>query len=122
MRSWILVYGLLYIAFETVGQHLEQVGWAEVTGLDVATAFTDALLVMALVAAAYVLGDLGLQRWRRSMAGWRARQDEPSGLPVPFTYAPIGVSSWRVEPEPEPLRLPAVRYSNYALRSDVDVR
>jgi hypothetical protein len=120
MRIWILAYGLLYIAFETVGYQLEQVGWAELTSLDVATAITDACLVVALVAAAYVGGDLALQRWRQSMTEWHARQ-EPAGWPVPFTYGPIGVSSWRVEPEPEPLRLPAVRYSNYALRSDDEV-
>ncbi len=53
MRIWILVYGLLYIAFETVGYHLEQVGWTEVTSLDVATALTDAFLAAAIAAAGY---------------------------------------------------------------------
>jgi hypothetical protein len=120
VRIWIVVYGLLYIAVETVGYQLEQVGWAELTSLDVATAITDACLVVALAAAAYVLGDLALQRWGRSLADWRARQD-PAGWPVPYTYAPVTVTSWRHEPEPEPLRLPAVRYSNYALSSDDEV-
>jgi hypothetical protein len=121
VRIWIVVYGLLYIAVETVGYQLERVGWVELTSLDVASAITDACLVVALVAAAYVGGDLLLQRWRRSLVEWRARQ-APAGWPAPSTYGPIGVSSWRVEPEPEPLRLPAVRYSNYALRSDDEVR
>lgn len=121
MRVWVLGYALLYLAFETVGYHLEQVGWVEVTGMDVATALTDAFLAVAIAAAGYVGGGLALQRWRRAVARsgtpWRVSRPEPAGWHL--SDAPIGVASWRVEPDPPPLlAVPAVRYSSYGVRND----
>jgi hypothetical protein len=76
VKVWLLVYGALYVVFEVVGYQLEQIGWTDISGLDVATALTDAFLTVAVCAAALVALDLGAQRWRRAMS---ARQLERAG-------------------------------------------
>ena len=55
----MLVYGVLYVVLEMVGQQLGAVGWPQVTALDVATALTDAFLVLA-IGAAVALGETAL--------------------------------------------------------------
>jgi hypothetical protein len=101
VRVSFLVYGVLYVVIEVVGHHLEQVGWAEISPLDVATAVTDAFLTVAVCVAVLVAFDLGGHRWRRSMRAWRL---ERAGLgDAEWDGRPIEVRSWR----PPPLALPA---------------
>jgi hypothetical protein len=91
MSFW--VYGLVYVAFEVVGHQLESVGWQYLTALDIAQAITDAVLFVVVVVAVLVAGQLGMERWRRSMAAWSARQaalEPPAADPEP-----ILVTSWR---------------------------
>jgi hypothetical protein len=102
VRVSFLVYGVLYVVLEMVGYQLEQVGWAEVTGLDVATAVTDALLTVAVCAAVLLAVDLGLKRWGASAKAWLAERAQPE---AEFWDQPIEVRSWR----PEPLAVTAER-------------
>lgn len=98
----MLIYGVLYVVIEVVGYQLEQIGWTDITALDVATAVTNALLTVAVCAAVLLALDLGAQRWRRSMAAWhleRARLDDE------IWDEPISVTSWR----PGPLVISAER-------------
>jgi hypothetical protein len=99
VRIAFWVYGLVYVMFEVVGHQLDSVGWQHLTSLDVAEALTDAVLTVTVIVAVLVAGQLGLDRWRRSMAAWHAEQallsqlvDEPSDLET------ITVESWREEP------------------------
>jgi hypothetical protein len=102
MRVAFAVYGLLYVVIEIVGYQLEQVGWPEITALDVATAVTNALLTVAVLVAALVAIDVLGHRWRRhrrALAAERARLAAEE-----WTEAePLTVPAWR----PEPLALPA---------------
>ena len=102
MRASFIVYGVLYVVLEMVGYQLEKVGWADVSDLDVATAVTDALLTVAVCAAALLVLDLGRKRWGRSMAAWHAERDEHH---AEIWDEPIGVTSWR----PAPLAITAER-------------
>jgi hypothetical protein len=102
VRVPLLVYGVLYIVFEVVGYQLEQIGWTDISALDVATAVTDALLTVAVCAAVLLALDLAAQRWRRSMEAW---QLERAGLHGETCDAPLGVTSWR----PAPLAISAER-------------
>lgn len=95
MRVSFLVYGVLYVVVEMVGYQLERVGWADISALDVATAVTDALLTVAICAAALLVLDLGLKRWGRSMTAWRAERAEHE---AEIWDEPIGVRSWRGGP------------------------
>jgi hypothetical protein len=111
MRVSFLVYGVLYVAFEIVGHQLETVGWPRITPLDVASALTDALLVIVLCIALVVAFDLGRQRWGPALRAWNAERQrlaaeaklEQSWGDVSWDDEPIGVQSWRSEP----LALPA---------------
>ena len=102
------MYGVLYVVLEMVGYQLEQVGWADISPLDVATAVTDALLTVAVCAAVLLAFDLGLRRWARSMAAWRQDRadhqaeiwDEPIGGDS-WRPAPLAVTAERVEQPPE---------------------
>src|SRR3954453_19235078 len=107
MRVSFLVYGVLYIAIEIVGNKLETVGWPKITPLDVAEALTNALLAIVICIALVVAVDLGRERW----GGGRGRAAWPEGpLPLAAEAAqedwadvvwddePIGVRSWRPEP------------------------
>ncbi|TFV65929.1 UNVERIFIED_ORG: hypothetical protein E4P37_08245 [Bacillus sp. AZ43] len=107
MRVSFLVYGVLYVVLEMVGYQLDQVGWAHVSALDVATAVTDALLTVAIAAAVVLALHLGLERWRRSMADWHERAavdgEVWDGTPDPSSWrrAPITVTAERVEEPPK---------------------
>jgi hypothetical protein len=98
MRVSFAVYGVLYVVTEMVGYQLELIGWPQITALDVASALTNALLWVALVAAVLVALDVAGARWRRHLreqqrelawvSGWRRRQGWDDD-------APITVPSWR---------------------------
>jgi len=98
----LLVYGVVYVVFEMVGHRIEQIGWAEVSGLDVATAVTDALLTVAVCAAVLLAADLGRKRWRPSATASLAERAEPE---AEIWDEPLEVRSWR----PEPLAVTAER-------------
>jgi hypothetical protein len=102
MRVAFSVYGVLYVVIEIVGYQLEQVSWPEITALDVATAVTNALLHVAVLAAALVAVDVLGHRWRRhrrALAAERARLAAEERTEA----EPLTVPAWR----PEPLALPA---------------
>jgi hypothetical protein len=110
MRVSFLVYGVLYIAVEIVGNQLETVGWPKITPLDVATALTNALLAIVICIAIVVGTDLARARWGPALRAWNEERlrliaeaaDEP-WVDAVWDDEPIGVRSWR----PEPLALPA---------------
>ena len=98
MRVSFAVYAVLYVVIEMVGYQLELIGWPHITALDVASALTNALLWVALVAAVLVAMDVAGDRWRRHRreqqrelawtSSWRRRPDWDDA-------APITVTSWR---------------------------
>jgi hypothetical protein len=90
----LVVYGVLYVVMEMIGHQLEQVGWSQVSALDVATAVTDAFLTVAICGAVLLALELGAQRWQRSRQARAA--DE---VQVQWDHGPIEVTSWRPEPE-----------------------
>jgi hypothetical protein len=97
MRVAFLVYGVLYVVIELVGAALENVGWGRITGLDVATAVTNACLAVALVLAGLLAVKLGVRRWGPTVRGWwEALGHRPE---VVWDDEPIGVPSWRPEPQ-----------------------
>lgn len=102
MRVSFLVYGVLYVVVEVVGHELEQIGWTDISALDVASALTNAFLTVAVCAAVLVALDLGARRWRRSMEAWRRERAAVEGEIWDET---IGVTSWR----PGPLAINAER-------------
>src|SRR5689334_24341709 len=110
MRVSFLVYGVLYIAIEIVGNKLETVGWPKITPLDVAEALTDALLAIVVCIALVVAVDLGRERWGPALRAWHEERLRLAAEAAQEDWAeiirdgePIGVRSWR----PEPLALPA---------------
>ena len=110
MRVSFLVYGVLYIAIEIVGNKLETVGWPKITPLDVAEALTDAFLAIVVCIALVVAVDLGRERWGPALRAWHAERlrlaaeaAQDDWAEVVWDDEPIGVRSWR----PEPLALPA---------------
>ncbi len=94
MRVSFLVYGVVYVVIEMVGAALENVGWAKITALDVATAITDACLAVALVLAGLLAVKLGVQRWGGRVRGWWDALGHPEAEVV-WDDEPIGVRSWR---------------------------
>ena len=110
MRVSFLLYGVLYVAVEIIGNQLEKVGWARIEPLDVASALTDALLAIVICIALVVAVDLGRARWGPALRAWneeRLRSAAEARLAkswdeVSWDDEPIGVRSWR----PEPLALP----------------
>jgi hypothetical protein len=102
VRVSFLVYGVLYVVVEVVGHELEQIGWTDISALDVASALTNAFLTVAVCAAVLVALDLGARRWRRSMEAWRRERAAVQGEIWDET---IGVTSWR----PGPLAINAER-------------
>jgi hypothetical protein len=102
VRVSFLVYGVLYVVVEVVGHELEQIGWTDISALDVASALTNAFLTVAVCAAVLVALDLGARRWRRSMEAWRRERAAVEGEIWDET---IGVTSWR----PGPLAINAER-------------
>jgi hypothetical protein len=115
MRVPVLVYVLLYLVVEMIGAQLAAVAWQQITPLMVASAITDAMLVVAVLVAALVAADLTKHRWRPALhtwmhehahrhSGWWGRHASDDGHDAASEYAEvIDVTSWR----PEPLALPA---------------
>jgi hypothetical protein len=101
VRVSLVVYGVLYVVLEMIGHQLELVGWSEVTALDVATAVTDVLLIVAICGAVLLALELGAQRWLRAR---RARENTPY---TEWDDGPIEVTSWRPEPGAEPSSAPS---------------
>ena len=111
MRVPVLVYVLLYLVLEMIGAQLAAVEWREITPLMVASAVTDAMLIVAVLVAALVAADLTKHRWRPALhtwmhehahrhSGWWGRHPHDDDG---YEYAEvIDVTSWR----PEPLALP----------------
>jgi hypothetical protein len=104
VRVSFLVYGVLYVVVEIVGQQLETIGWPRLTPLDVATAVTNACLTVAVGIAVLVGLDVGGRRWRRTVRAWRAERVR-TAEELWADQPPIEVPSWRAEP----LALPAGR-------------
>lgn len=113
-----MVYGVLYVALEIVGNQLEKVGWADIDPLDVASALTDALLAIVICIALVVAFDVGRERWGPALRAWHeqrlraaAEQDE-NWAEVVWDDEPIGVRSWRSEPValPAPAASPGGTY------------
>jgi hypothetical protein len=108
MRVSVLVYVLLYLVVEMIGAKLAAVAWAKITPLMVASAVTDALLVVSVLVAALVAADLTKHRWRPALHTWLHEHARPHtgwwGSHRHFDdYAEVvGVTSWR----PQPLALP----------------
>ena len=110
MRVSFLVYGVLYVAIEIVGNQLEKVGWPQITPLDVAEALTDAFLAIVVCIALVVAVDLGRERWGPALRAWHeerlrlaAQTAQDDWAEVVWDDEPIGVRSWR----PEPVALPS---------------
>src|SRR3954452_25496414 len=110
MRVSFLVYGVLYVAIEIVGNRLETVGWPQITPLDVAEALTNAFLAIVVCVALIVAADLGRERWGPALRPWDEERlplaAEAAGqdwAEVVWDDEPIGVRSCRGEP----LALPA---------------
>ena len=114
MRVSFLVYGVLYVATEIVGNQLETVGWPKITPLDVAEALTNALLAIVICIAIVVGTDLARARWGPALRAWyeerlrlAAEARDEQWAEVVWDDEPIGVRSWR----PEPIALPAAAAS-----------
>lgn len=113
MRVSFLVYGVLYVAIEIVGNQLEQVGWPQITPLDVAEAVTDAFLAIVVCIALVVAVDLGRERWGPALRAWNEERlrlavegAEQNWAEALWDDEPIGVRSWRREPLALPAPLP----------------
>jgi hypothetical protein len=105
VRVSFLLYGVLYVLVEIVGQQLESIGWPRLTPLDVATAVANACLTVAVGIAVLVWLDVGGRRWRRAARdrrAERARAAEEHWAEQP----PIEVPSWRAEPRALPAGRP----------------
>jgi uncharacterized protein (DUF58 family) len=102
MRIPFVVYGLLYVMVELIGEQIETIGWPRLTGLEVATAVVNALVAVIAAVAVLIAADVLFRRWRRAAQAARAARarqaEEELGDEVPLT-----VEAWR----PEPLALPA---------------
>lgn len=113
MRVPVLVYVLLYLVLELIGAQLAAVEWRHITPLMVASAVTDAMLVVAVLVAVLVTADLTKHRWRPAVRTWvreRARPQAgwwgPRRDPDADEGQVLGVRSWRPA-RPERLALPA---------------
>jgi hypothetical protein len=120
MRVSFVVYGVLYVAFEIVGHQLETVGWPDITPLDVASALTDALLVIVVCIALVVAVDLGRERWGPALRAWNeerlrlaAEAADADWADVVWDDEPIGVRSWRSEPLALPGPTPSPTATHY---------
>lgn len=131
MRVPVLVYVLLYLVLELIGAQLAAVEWQHITPLMVASAVTDALLVVAVLVAALVTADLTKDRWRPALHGWlheRARAHSgwwgahrhhrfEEGYAAGYEDEPriVGVPSWRTErlalPAGSPASAPTATYA-----------
>jgi hypothetical protein len=109
MRLSFVLYAALYVVVEIVVHELSQASWPQLTPLMVATAATDALLMVAVAVAVLVTLDVTRPRWQPVVTHWLGTR-----LPRPsFAWAheaaddgPIDVRSWRSEPAPLPAGAP----------------
>jgi hypothetical protein len=115
MRVPVLVYVLLYLVLEMIGAQLAAVEWRHITPLMVASAVTDAMLVVAVLVAVLVTADLTKHRWRPAVRTWVHERTRPrAGWWDQRRYADpdaaegqvLGVRSWRPA-RPERPALPA---------------
>jgi hypothetical protein len=104
VRASFVVYGVLYVVLEMIGHQLELVGWSDVSALDVATAVTDAFLVVAICGAVLLALELGARRWLRSR---EARENEGAAYDGGREHGPIEVTSWRPEHDVPPSPAPS---------------
>ena len=109
MRVPVLIYLLLYLVFEMIGAQLAAVDWAAITPLMIASAVTHAMLVVSVLVAVLVVGDLTKHRWRPVLHTWMHEFARPHtgwwgahGHDDDYYAEVVGVTSWR----PEPLALP----------------
>jgi hypothetical protein len=117
MRVPVLVYVLLYLVFEMIGAQLEEVAWSEITPLMVASAVTDAMLIVSVVVAVLVAADLTKHKWRPVLHRYLHEHGHPhSGWWGGHRhhhhdneiYAEVvGVTSWRPQPAALPMGSPA---------------
>jgi hypothetical protein len=98
VRVSFVVYGVLYVVLEMIAHQLELVGWSQISALDVATAVTDAFLVVAICGAVLLALELAARHWLR-----RRPVKELQQVDAEWDDGPIGVPSWR----PDPAELPA---------------
>ncbi len=116
MRISVLVYVLLYLVVEMIGAQLAAVEWAQITPLMVASAVTDAMLVVAVLVAVLVTADLTQHRWRPALHTWLHEHARPHtgwwGAHRHHhddNYAEVvGVTSWRPAPPALPAGSPPV--------------
>ena len=113
MRISVLVYVLLYLVVEMIGAQLATVDWAAVTPLMVASAVTDAMLVVSVLVAVLVTADLTKHRWRPALHTWLHEHARPhtgwwgAHRHDDDYYAEVvGVTSWRPEPPALPVGSP----------------
>ena len=109
MRVSFLVYGVLYVAFEIVGNQLEKVGWPKSPRWTWPRPHRRPARHRHLHRARRRV-DLGRERWGPALRAWNeerlrlaAEAAEEAWAEVVWDDEPIGVRSWR----PEPLALPA---------------
>jgi hypothetical protein len=110
VRISFLVYGVLYVVVEMIGYRLGQLGWVDISAMDVATAVTDACLAVSLVLAALLGAKLAAERWGAPVRSWWDSLGHPDvvlddGAPVDPTYwrpSPLTVTAERVEAPPQP--------------------
>jgi hypothetical protein len=100
VRISFVVYALVYVMIELVGARLEQIGWPELTPLDVATAVVHALFAVSVCIAVLLGLDLLGRHWRRARQAYLLEQARLADQAEPET---VTVTSWR----PGPLALPA---------------
>ncbi len=105
MRASVLVYVLVYLVVEMIGAQLAAVDWAAVTPLMVASAVTQAMLVVSVLVAVLVAADLTKHRWQPALRTWRENAPRRAGWwsarrsdgDEDDCYAEVvGVTSWRV--------------------------
>jgi hypothetical protein len=100
VRIPFIVYALLYVLVELVGERLEEIGWPQLTPLDVATAVVHAVFTVSVGVAALLALDLLGRRWRRSRHELLVRR---AAEQAEENAGPLTVHAWR----PAPLALPA---------------
>jgi len=96
-----VVYGVLYVVMEMIGHQLSLVGWSKVSALDVATAVTDTLLIVAICGAVLLALELGARRWLR------VRRGRDNAGHAEWDDTPIEVTSWRPQLEAAPSSAPS---------------
>lgn len=117
MRFSFVLYIALYVIVEMIGYQLSLVRWSQITPLMVATAVTDAMLLVAVAVATLLAADLTRPRWQPALAAWaRARTAGPEVEWI--DEGPLDVRSWRPGPRALPAgpapRTAPVAYGTYA--------